>query len=96
VPVYLSPPPRSPIARFLAALVGAVLLVGAFMVGMVAFLVLLGIGLVGAAWLWFRTWRLRRTLGETGAEGADVFRRDDNGDAIEGEYTVVDQEERRS
>ncbi len=90
MPVYLSRPPQSPLARALAAVVGAVLLVGAFMVGIVAFLVMLGVGLVGGAWFWFRTRHLRRAMREGQAAGRESPAPKD---AIEGEYTVVSRDD---
>ncbi len=90
MPVYLTPPPQTPLARALAAIVSALLLVGAFMIGMVAFLVMLGVGLLAGAWLWFRTWRLRRSLDAAAPMASS--RRAESG-AIEGEYTVVTREE---
>lgn len=91
MPVYLTPPPRSPLARALAAIVGAVLLVAAFMIGMVAFVVLLGVGLVTGAWLWFRTRHLRREIEAAASRREDPSR--DPGDAIEGEYSVVSRDD---
>ncbi len=85
MPVYLTPPPRSPLARAAAAVLGALALVGAFMVGAVAFLVLLGVALVGGAWVWFRTRDVRKTL----REAAEANPGTAAGDAIEAEYTVV-------
>lgn len=93
MPVYLTPPPRSPLARALAAVVGAILLVGAFMLGMVAFVIMLGLGLVAGAWVAFRTWQLRRAM-EKGEIPAP--RTGTPGDALEGEFTVVSREEDRS
>lgn len=90
MPVYLTPPPRSPLARALAAIVGAVLLVASFMIGMVAFVVLLGAGLVTGAWLWFRTRHLRREMEDAARRRADPSR--DPGDAIEGEFSVVSRD----
>lgn len=95
MPVYLTPPPRSPLARALAAIVGAVLLVAAFMIGMVAFVVLLGVGLITGIWLWFRTRHLRREIEAAANRRADPSRDPSSnpGDAIEGEYSVVSRDE---
>jgi hypothetical protein len=66
--------------------IGAVAMVGAFMIGAVAFLVLLGIALVGGLWFWFRTREVRRALREA-AEAESTGQ--PPGDTIEAEYTVV-------
>lgn len=91
MPVYLSPPPRSPLARLAAAVVGVLLLIGAFMVGMVAFLVFLGVASLGALWLTWQRWKLGRESGSDSTATKRPTRRD--GDAIEGEYTVVSRED---
>ena len=92
MPVYLSPPPQSPLARAAAAVVGALLLVGTFMIGIVAFVVLLGIGLIGGAWFWFRTRHLRRALNEA-AEAQATTQAESPADVIEAEYSVVTRRE---
>lgn len=92
MPVYLSPQPRSPLARAAAAVVGALVLVGALMVGMVAFVVLLGVGLLGGAWFWFRTRHLRRALAEAAeaqAAAMNTTATRAGGEVIDAEYTVV-------
>ena len=88
MPVYLTPPPRSPVARAVAAVVGALVLIGSFMVGIVAFLILLGVSLVGGIWFWFRTRDLRRAM----AEAADA-QGTASGEYIEAEYSVVEDRE---
>ncbi len=90
MPVYLSPPPRSPLARAAAAVIGAVAMVGAFMVGAAAFLVMLGIALVGGIWFWFRTRDVRRALREAASAEGNAR---PPGDTIEAEYTVVTRRE---
>ena len=86
--MYLNSPPRSPLARIAAAIVGTAVMVGAFMIGMVAFVVLLGVGAVMAIWFWFRT----RDVGRAFREAAEQAGAEDPpaaSDAIEAEYTVV-------
>ncbi len=71
-------------------------MVGAFMIGMVAFVILLGVGAVMAAWFWFRTRDVRRALREAAdAPGAGPPSAG-SADAIEAEYTVVTREDRDS
>jgi hypothetical protein len=93
--MYLNPPPRSPLARIAAAIVGAAVMVGAFMIGMVAFVVLLGVGAVMAIWFWFRTRDVRRAFREA-AEQAAAEDTTAASDPIEAEYTVVTHPNRES
>ncbi len=90
MPVYLSRPPSNPLTRLLAGVVGALVLVGAFMVGMVAILVVLGVGLVAGAWLWFQQWRATRS---GVARGPETPHRQQAGDTIEAEYTVISRDD---
>ena len=94
----IAPPPMNPLARLLAALLGVLALVGAFFFGIFIFVFALALGRV--AWLAFsvRMWWLRRQL-----EGADPFSgapaaghrpADDTGEIIDGEYEVIDREEK--
>lgn len=96
MPVYLTPPPGNPLTRALAAVVAALFLVGAFMIGMVAFLVVLGISLIAGLWFWIKNWRaLAGAARQTGASGSAEqpakTARPAN-DSIEGEYTVVSRD----
>ncbi len=67
-------------------MIGAVAMVAAFMIGAVAFVVLLGVALVGGLWFWFRTRDVRRALREAASAESTG---QPPGDAIEAEYTVV-------
>ncbi len=86
--MYLNPPPPGPLARIVAAIAGAALMVGAFMIGMVAFVVLLGVGAVMAIWFWFRTRDVRRAFREA-AEQTAANSPATASEPIEAEYTVV-------
>jgi hypothetical protein len=57
-------PGRRPglLGKLAAATVGTVLLVGAFMVSVVVLAVVAAVGLVGGAWLWWRTRELRQRV----------------------------------
>jgi hypothetical protein len=101
MPYYISGPPLNPLTRLLAAVVGALALVGALFFGFFIFLGALALGLV--AWLAFRlrVWWLRRKYGDSvppfGAPGwppgsGDVQER---GDVIDGEYEVVSGEDEK-
>ncbi len=95
---YLGPPPMNPLSRLIAAVVGVLVLAGAFFFGL--FVLALVVGLGALAWLFFRIrmWWLRRTLaGQAGdhqrEDGTDNRRGQDSGsrdgDVIDAEYTVV-------
>ena len=97
--VYISPPGRhstgNPLVRLLAAVAGIAAAVGAFMLGLVALAVILGVGLVFALVFWVRVWWLRRQLRRQGIEPEEMLReamKPDNGEVIEVEYTVVSRE----
>jgi len=89
MPVYLIQPPKSPLARALGAIIGALFLIGAFMLGFVAFLVAIGFTVVAGIVVWFRSWQLRRSLGKNAPPAPD--KGGDKG-AIEGEFHVVNEE----
>lgn len=97
--VYLTPPPGNPLTRAIAAVLAVVLLIGAFMVGMVAFLAVLGISLVVGLWLWIKNWLALRKAGRSGeAERTGHTRQQGSPgragrDAIEGEFTVISRDE---
>ena len=84
--VYLISPPRSPLARFVGAVVAVLVLAGAFMLGLAALAVLLGIALVVAVTAWVRAWWLTRTGRAPRTPGAGKASADDS---IEAEYTVI-------
>lgn len=100
--VYLIRPPRSPLMRVLATLLGTLMLAGAFMLGLVFFAVLLGLGVVLGIVAWVRVWWLGRKAGgqysnrteqpPQGEHPADSR----TGSTIEAEYTVVSREPRDS
>lgn len=74
--------------RILAAIVGIVVLVASFFVGIVVFLVAVGIAVIGWLAMMFRMWRVRRDAERTrGGSGTGRT-------TVEGEYQVVHQRER--
>jgi O-antigen/teichoic acid export membrane protein len=83
---YISQQPLNPVARVLAALLGAFALVGAFFFGLIILAVVVGLALL--LWLGFRLrlWWVMRNMPRAesappGAAGPD--------DVIDAEYTVV-------
>jgi hypothetical protein len=68
--IYLEGPPGTPsrrpglLRKLVAAVAGIALLVGAFMVSVVVIATLAVAGVVGGAWLWWRTRELRKRVRE--------------------------------
>ena len=82
-------PTTNPLLNGLIVVVGFLALGAAMLLGLVVFAVFLVSFLVLAAVVGIRLWWLRRQLGKRGGYVAD------REDIIEGEYRVVDMEERR-
>ncbi len=62
MPYYISPPPQNPLTRIFTAIIAVFALVGFLMLGMVALLVVAGVGLIGGLALWLRVaWIKRRS-----------------------------------
>ena len=100
----LNPPPMNPLSRLLAALVGAVVLVGAFFFGFFILVAAVTVGLVAWLVIWLRLWWIRRKLGANGAAPPPGFgeprqggagQGTDSGDVIEAEYEVVSRSEKQ-
>lgn len=97
MPLYISPPPQNPFMALLAAIVGVVALVGVFMLGFVALVVVLGVGAV--LWLGFiiRFKWIQRKLRKQGLDPEPggrinpdvVLHREES---LEAEYTVISTE----
>jgi hypothetical protein len=81
--------------RFFMALVGLAVLVGSFMLGLVALAVVAGIGLLAGLVIWLRVAWIRRQLRKQGfgfpggPEGQGASHQGAESEAIEAEYTVV-------
>ncbi len=95
MPLYISPPPANPIVRLLMALVGVLVLVGSFMLGLAALAVVAVVGLIAGLVLWARIAWIRRQLRRQGfsmpgeAAKQDRSRSGDQSEVIEAEYTVI-------
>jgi len=90
MPYYISPPPQSPLTRIISAIIAVFVLVGAFMIGMVALLVVAGVGLIAGIALWLRIAWIKRRLKKDGVDlgaGMDIPR--ESGHVIDAEYTVI-------
>ena len=68
MPYYISPPPQGPLTRIIAAIVTVFALIGAFMIGMVALLVVGGIALVVGLAIWLRVLWIKRQLRKSGVD----------------------------
>jgi len=94
MPYYISPPPQNPLTRLIAAIIAVFALVGTFIIGAAAVLVIAGIGLVAGLALWARVTWVKYQLKKSGVnlnEGLKPKR--ETGDVIDAEYTVVSVEE---
>jgi len=90
MPYYISPPPQNPLTRILAAIIAVFALIGSFMIGLAALLVVAGVGLIAGISLWLRFAWIRRRLQKNGmgpVAGVDNSR--ESGQVIDAEYTVV-------
>ena len=83
---------QNPFVQGLSLLLGAVLLVGAIIVGAFLLAIAIGVGLVFALVIMARVWWIRRKLERSrdAATSTDAGRAD--GRVIDVEYTVVDEE----
>lgn len=85
---YISPPPRNPLSAIITGIVGVLLLAGAFMLGLVALVVALGLGLVVWLGVYARIWWIRRKLAKQGGGPTGVT----EGQDLEVEYTVISRQ----
>ena len=94
MPYYINPPPQGPLTRIITAIVAVFALVGAFMIGVAAFLVIGGIALVAGLAIWLRVAWIKRQMRKSGVdlgvqrdpEGGSTR---ESGHVIDAEYTVV-------
>ncbi|MGB5291370.1 MAG: hypothetical protein WBN41_07955 [Lysobacterales bacterium] len=90
MPYYISPPPQSPLTRIITAIIAVFVLVGSLMLGMVALLIVAGVGLIAGLVLWLRVAWIKRQIQKSGVNfdtGEKTQR--PSGDVIDAEYTVV-------
>ena len=92
MPYYISPPPQSPLTRLVAAIVAAFALLGAFMIGAAALLVVAGVGVIAGLILWLRVAWVKHQLKKNGID-LDVKKqaRPQSGHVIDAEYTVISE-----
>ena len=90
MPYYINPPPQNPLVRLFAAIIAVLALVGTFMIGMAAFLVIAGIGVIAGTALWLRVAWIKRKLRKSGVRPdvhTDIPKA--TGQVIDAEYTVI-------
>lgn len=83
---YISPPPMNPVSRVIAAILAALVLLGAFFFGLVVLLLVVGGLLVFGLVFGLRSWWLGRHPVATRVVKARV---PGEGNVIDAEYTVV-------
>jgi len=96
---YISPPPQSPLSRIIAAIIAVFALIGTFIIGFAAFLVMAGVALVAGIAIWLRIAWIRRRLQKSGRQksgdrqGAPADAQNGSGQVIDAEYTVISSTE---
>ena len=96
MPYYISPPPQNPFTRLIAAVIAVFVLVGSFMIGFAALLVVAAVGLVLAIAIWIRVAWIRHRMKKEGVNfQTSPFNRppQDDGNIIDAEYTVVSEKD---
>ena len=76
--------------RLITGIIATLALVGAVMLGMVAFLVIAGLALLAGAVIWLRVAWIKRRLKRQGVTLGEGETRDTSGHVIDAEYTVVE------
>ena len=96
MPFYLSSPPQNPLARVFTAIVAMLAMIAAFMLGIVALAVVVGLGLLIALSAWLRIWWIRRRVrgGAPGDPGGTGGVRGES-QVIETEFTVISRKQDR-
>ena len=90
MPHYISPPPQPPLTRFITAIIAVFVLVGTFMIGVAALLVVAVLGLIAAIGIWLRVAWIKRRLQKSGVNvdiNTDIPPA--SGHVIDAEYTVI-------
>ena len=96
---YISPPPQGPLARIIAGIIAVLMLIGGFMIGMVALLIIAGVGLVAGLAIWARVTWIKRQFRKNGVDlnagfnPSTVAPKEESGQVIEAEYTVISERE---
>jgi len=92
MPYYISPPPQGPLTRIITAIIAAIVLVGAFTIGIAALLVVAGVGLIAGLALWVRVAWIKRKLRKSGVDmNVNTANTQQSGRVIDAEYTVISE-----
>jgi len=93
---YISPPPRNPLTRLIAAVISVFVLAGAVILGTAALLVIGGLAVIAGLGLWLRIAWIRHQQRKGGVTfGTAGQSRAPGRDAIDAEYTVVSVQENK-
>jgi hypothetical protein len=99
-PLYTVRPPTNPILQALYFLVGVILLIGAIFMSAVILAVLLGLAVILGIVIYVRVWWLKRKLaragGRSGGGPGGGHSQQSDSNAIEVEYTVIDERDERN
>jgi hypothetical protein len=94
MPLYINPPPQNPLTKVIAAIIAAFVLIGSFMIGIAALVVVACVGLVAGIAIWLRVAWIKRRFRKSGVVfGAPVDMSREPGQVIDAEYTVVSDSE---
>lgn len=94
MPYYISPPPQNPLTRVITTIIAVFAIVGAFMIGFAALIVVVVVGLVAGIALWLRVAWIKRRLRKEGIDlGVGVKNQANSGHVIDAEYTVISDSE---
>ena len=94
MPYYISPPPQGPLTRVITAIIAVFALVGAFMIGFAALIVVVVVGLVAGIAIWLRVAWIKRRLRKEGIDlGVTMKNQANSGHVIDAEYTVISEDE---
>ena len=89
---YINPPPQNFLTRIIAAVIAVFALVGAFMIGIAALLVVVAVGLIAGLAIWLRVAWIKRRLRKSGVNlGDQVEIVRESGHVIDAEYTVISE-----
>lgn len=93
----MTPPPRNPLTRLLAIVIGVLVLVGVLTIGLVVLAVAAGLGVIFAIAAWIRSRFLAPRRPSAHAETPDQTGKPGHGrdNVIDAEYTVVSRSDNR-
>lgn len=94
MPQYINPPPQNPLTKIIAAVIATFVLIGTFMIGIAALVVVACVGLVVGVAIWLRIAWIKRKFRKSGVTfDAPVDMSGEPGQVIDAEYTVISDTE---